>query len=172
MKSFRIAYFDMTQLFLLIALLTIFAESAWAQNPDLIQAAKKEGEVVVFGSLENDVAAAINKGFEAKHGIKTNYFRGSSTVIIDRITSEHRTGKMTSDVVYTTAEPMKFINKEKGLLARYVSPSAKDYDKKLIDDFFGPNYRSVIIGFVYNKSMIKPEDAPKSYEDIVNPKWK
>jgi iron(III) transport system substrate-binding protein len=41
-----------------------------------------------------------------------------------------------------------------------------------VDGFFGPNYRSVIIGFVYNKSMIKPEDAPKSYEDIVNPKWK
>jgi iron(III) transport system substrate-binding protein len=155
-----------------MALLTILAESACAQNPDLIPAAKKEGAVVVFGSLENDVAAAINKGFEAKHGIKTNYFRGSSTVIIDRITTEHRTGKMTSDVVYTTAEPRKFINKEKGLLARYVSPSAKDYDKKLIDDFFGPNYRSVIVGFVYNKSMIKPEDAPKSYDDIVNPKWK
>jgi iron(III) transport system substrate-binding protein len=172
MKSFRTAYFDITRLFLLMALLTILAESACAQNPDLIPAAKKEGAVVVFGSLENDVAAAINKGFEAKHGIKTNYFRGSSTVIIDRITTEHRTGKMTSDVVYTTAEPMKFINKEKGLLARYVSPSVKDYDKKLIDDFFGPNYRSVIIGFVYNKSMIKPEEAPKSYEDIVNPKWK
>jgi iron(III) transport system substrate-binding protein len=172
MKSCRTAYFAMTQLFLLLASLTIFAGPTCAQSADLIQAAKKEGEVVVFGSLENDVAAAINKGFEAKHGIKTNYFRGSSTVIIDRITTEHRTGKMSSDVVYTTAEPMKFINKEKGLLARYVSPSAKDYDKKLIDDFFGPNYRSVIIGFMYNKNMIKPEDAPKSYEDIVSPKWK
>ena len=172
MKSCRTAYFAVTQLFLLLASLTIFAGPTCAQNPDLIQAAKKEGEVVVFGSLENDVAAAINKGFEAKHGIKTNYFRGSSTVIIDRITTEHRTGKMSSDAVYTTAEPMKFINKEKGLLARYVSPSAKDYDKKLIDDFFGPNYRSVIIGFIYNKNMIKAEDAPKSYEDIVSPKWK
>ena len=168
----RACFVPIAQLLLFIALSTIYAESTSAQTPDLIQAAKKEGEVVVFGSLENDVAAAINNGFEAKHGIKTHYFRGSSTVIIDRITTEHRTGKMSSDVVYTTAEPMKFINKEKGLLARYVSPSAKNYDKKLIDDFFGPNYRSVIIGFVYNKSMIKPEDAPKSYDDIVNPKWK
>ncbi len=172
MKARQKASFAVVQLLLLLMLPAIFSERTYGQTADLIAAAKKEGEVTVFGSLENDVAAAINKGFEAKHGIKTNYFRGSSTVIIDRITSEHRTGKMTSDVVYTTAEPMKFINKEKGLLARYVSPSAKDYDKKLIDDFFGPNYRSVIIGFVYNTSMIKPEDAPKSYEDIVNPKWK
>jgi iron(III) transport system substrate-binding protein len=158
-----------------LALLLIsgcFSTLAFAQSPELIQAAKKEGEVVVFGSLENDVAAAINNGFEAKYGVKVKYFRGSSTVIIDRVTTEHRTGKISSDIVYTTSEPMKFINKEKGLLARYVSPSARNYDKKLIDDFFGPNYRSVIIGFVFNKSMIKPEDAPKTYEDIVNPKWK
>ena len=126
----------------------------------------------MFGTLENDIAGAVHKGFEAKYGIKTNYFRGSSTVIIDRVTSEHRTGKMSADAVFATAEPMKFINKEKGLLVRYVSPSAKDYNKQLVDGFFGPNYRSVIIGFLYNKSMIKPEDAPKSYEDIVNPKWK
>jgi iron(III) transport system substrate-binding protein len=172
MKGRQKTSVTVVQLLLLLMLPAIFIEPTDGQTADLIAAAKKEGEVTVFGSLENDVAAAINKGFEAKHGIKTNYFRGSSTVIIDRITSEHRTGKMTSDVVYTTAEPMKFINKEKGLLARYVSPSARDYDKKLIDDFFGPNYRSVIIGFVYNTSMIKPEDAPKSYEDIVSPKWK
>lgn len=160
--------------FALSAVLVVsqYGQIVLAQTPQLIQAAKKEAEVVVFGSLENDVAAAINNGFEAKYGIKPKYFRGSSTVMIDRITTEHRTGKMSSDIVFTTAEPMKFINKEKGLLARYESPSAKSYDKKLIDDFFGPNYRSVIVGFIYNKSMVKPEEAPRSYEDIVNPKWK
>jgi iron(III) transport system substrate-binding protein len=112
MKFSRRAYFSIAQLFLIVALLAAVIEPTYAQNPDLLQAAKKEGEIVVFGSLENDVAAAINKGFEVKHGIKTNYFRGSSTVIIDRITSEHRTGRMSSDAVFTTAEPMKFINKE------------------------------------------------------------
>src|SRR4029077_2628858 len=87
-------------------------QSAWTQSPELIQAAKKEGEVVVFGSLENDVASAINNGFEGKYGIKTRYFRGSSTVIIDRITTEHRTGKMSSHLLYTSAHPMKSTNKE------------------------------------------------------------
>jgi spermidine/putrescine-binding protein len=145
--------------------LAIPAERIGAQSADLNQA-KKEGEVAVFGTLENDIAAALHKGFEAKYGIKTNYFRGSSTVIIDRVTSEHRTGKMSADAVFATAEPMKFINKEKGLLVRYISPSARDYNKQLVDGFFGPNYRSVIIGFLYNKSMIKPEDAPKTYEDL------
>ena len=80
-------------------------------------------------------------------------------VIIDRITAEHRTGRMSADTVFATAEPMKFINKEKGLLDRYVSPSAKDYSKPLVDGFFGPNYRSGIIVFLYNKDMIKPGSA-------------
>ena len=145
---------------------------AGAQSRDLIQAGKKEGEVVLFGSLENDAAAAINNGFEAKYGVQTRYFRGSSPVIIDRVTTEHRTGKMSSDIVFTTSEPMGFIRKEKGLFTRYVSPSATNYDKKLIDDFFGPNYRSLIVGFIYNKSLVKPEEAPKSYEEMVDPKWK
>ena len=157
---------------LLIIFLAAFFHAAFAQSPDFLQAAKKEGEVVVFGSLENDDAAAINNGFEAKYGIKVKYFRGSSTVIIDRVTTEHRTGKTSFDIVYTTSEPMKFMDREKGLFARYVSASSRSYDKKLIDDFFGPNYRSVIVGFIYNKSMIKPEDAPKSYDEIVLPKWK
>ncbi len=75
------------RLFALLSIATCFSTPAFAQSPELIQAAKKEGEVVVFGSLENDVAAAINNGFEAKYGVKVKYFRGSSTVIIDRITT-------------------------------------------------------------------------------------
>jgi iron(III) transport system substrate-binding protein len=163
----RLCRFSLTLAFLLAA----FGQFAFGQSPELLPA-QKQGEVVVFGSLESDVAAAINNGFEAKYGIQVKYFRGSSTVIIDRVTTEHRTGKASFDIVHTTSEPMRLLNKEKGLFARYVSPSAKSYDKRLIDDFFGPNYRSVIIGFVFNKSMIKPEDVPKSYDDIVNPKWK
>ncbi len=160
------------QVLLCAVLLAFSGMPAYPQTKDLIAAARKEGEVDLFGSLENDVAAAINHAFETKYGIKTRYLRGSSPVIIDRILTEHRTGKMSSDIVFTTSEPMNFINREKGLFTQYLSPSSKSYDQRLIHKFFGPNYRSLIVGIVYNKSLIKPEEAPKSYEDLVHPKWK
>ena len=58
---------------------------------------------------------------------------------------------------------------KENLFQKYESPDAKDYPKDAVDPILGPGYRNVIIGVVYNKSGIKPEDAPKSLEDLVNP---
>src|SRR5258707_14452650 len=96
MKFRRRRCLDIAYSVFVMASLAISSERTCAQSADLIQAAKKEGEVVVFGTLENDVAAAGNKGFEAKYGIRTNYFRGSSTVIVDRGTSEDGNGKLST----------------------------------------------------------------------------
>ena len=58
------------------------------------------------------------------------------------------------------------------VFAKYESPSAADYPKSLIDPNLGPNYRTLLIGIVYNKNSIKPADAPKSFEDLVKPQFK
>jgi iron(III) transport system substrate-binding protein len=61
---------------------------------------------------------------------------------------------------------------KQGLFAKYASPTASDFPKEAIDPNLGPRYRNVVIGVVYNKSMISPADAPKSLEDLVNPKYR
>jgi iron(III) transport system substrate-binding protein len=61
---------------------------------------------------------------------------------------------------------------KQGIFAKYDSPTAKDFPKDAIDPNLGPRYRNVIIGVVYNKGAIKAADAPKSLEDLVNPKYK
>jgi iron(III) transport system substrate-binding protein len=55
---------------------------------------------------------------------------------------------------------------------KYESPTWSDFPKDAIDPVLGPRYRNVIIGVVYNKSGVKTEDAPKSLEELVNPKYK
>ena len=152
-------------------LATFSAAPVFSQSADLIAAAKKEGKVVVYGSLESDVADSAFKGVKSKIGIDVDYWRASATKVMDRGLSEFRAGKGVADVFLTNDNPMQIMFKE-GLFSKYDSPSAKDFPKDAIDPNLGPRYRNVIIGVVYNKDIIKPADAPKSLEDLVKPQYR
>jgi iron(III) transport system substrate-binding protein len=154
-------------------LLTVFF--GWApvsgQDAKLIDAAKKEGKVVVYGSLESDTTETIKSAFEKKTGIEVEYWRASATKVMDRALSEYRAGRPLFDVILTNDNPMQIMFKE-GIFANYNSPTAKDFPKDAIDPNLGPRYRNVIIGVIYNKSIIKPADAPKSLEDLLKPQYR
>jgi len=148
------------------------AASAFAQDAKLVEAAKKEGgKVTLYGSLENDTVDVISKAFRKKTGLEVDYWRASSTKIMDRVLGESRAGKPLSDVVSTNDAPMQIMQQE-GSFARYDSPSAKGFPKEVIDPNLGPRYRNVIIGIVYHKGVIKPQDAPKSLEDLLKPQFR
>ena len=154
-----------------LALLLLAAPLAFAQDAKLVDAAKNEGgKVVVYGSLEDDNMAAVAQAFQKKTGLQVEYWRASATKVLDRALSEYRAGKPLYDVIVTNDSPMQIMLKE-GIFAKYNSPSARDFPKEAIDPNLGPRYRNVIIGVVYNKSIIKPQDAPKSLEDLVRPQY-
>lgn len=142
-----------------------------AQDARLIEAAQKEGAVIGYTSVDQEIAKAQMDLFNSKYKLKGSFFRGNTTVVMDRAMAEFRAGKVTYDVVYTSNEAMRFL-KDQGLFAAYSSPLNKNFDKDVIDPFFGPRYRMVILGILYNHKLIKPEDAPKSYDDLLDPKWK
>jgi len=158
---------------LFLASLFFFAAlSAFSQDARLIQAAKKEGgKVVVYGSLEADTVEAIRKAFQKKTGIEMDYWRASATKVMDRALSEYRAGKPLFDAVTTITDAMEIVLKE-GIFAKYESPSAKGFQKEAIHPQLGPRYRDVIIGILYNTSMIKVADAPKSLKDLVTAKYR
>jgi len=154
-----------------VSLLFLVAQVS-GQEGSLVEAAKKEGgRVVVYGSMESSIAESIAKAFLRKTGLTVDYWRASSTKVMERALSEHRAGKPLSDVVLTIAGPMRIMQSE-GIFARYDSPTAKDYPKSAIDPVLGPNYRNLMIGIVYNKNAINPVDAPKSLEDLVKPQYR
>jgi iron(III) transport system substrate-binding protein len=157
--------------FAVVAVLSIAAPVP-AQDAKSIDAAKKEGgKVIVYSSMESSISDGIAAAFKKKTGLEMEYWRGSSTKVLDRALNEHRAGKPLFDVAITIADPMFLMQKE-GVFARYTSPAAADYPKSLIDPNLGPNYRTLLIGIVYNKDVIKPADAPKSFEDLVKPQYK
>ncbi len=158
----------------LIAILAITVAGGapvFSQVSQFTEAGKKEGKAVVYGSLESDSAGAIFNEFKKKTGIEIDYWRASATKVMDRALSEYRAGRPLFDIILTNDNPMQIMLKE-GIFAKYDSPSAKDFTKDSIDPNLGPRYRNVVIGVVYNKSMISAADAPKTLEDLVKPQYR
>ncbi|MBI2364811.1 MAG: hypothetical protein HYV01_07385, partial [Deltaproteobacteria bacterium] len=85
-------------------LAALVGADALAQQINL-DAAKKEGKVVIYGTVIPQVMRLIEKGFEAKHGIKTEYWRADATKVIDRVLTEWRAGKPGFDVVIGARGP-------------------------------------------------------------------
>jgi iron(III) transport system substrate-binding protein len=155
----------------LISVALFIASPVLAQSSNLVEAAKKEGgKVVVYGSLESDIMAAVIKAFEKKTGLDVEYWRASATQVMDRALSEYRAGKPLFDVVLTNTNPMRIMQQD-GIFARYQSPMEKDYPSDIIDPTLGPMYRHTVVGIIYNTSLIKPADAPKSLEDLLKPQY-
>ena len=142
-----------------------------AQSAKLLEAAKKEGKAVAYGSLESDNMDAVVQGFQKKTGITVEYWRASATKVMDRAMSEFRAGKPATDLIVINDNPLRLMQQQ-NYFQKYDSPTSKEFPKEAVDPFFGPRYRNVIIGIVYNTSVIKPADAPKSLEDLLKPQYK
>jgi iron(III) transport system substrate-binding protein len=149
-----------------------FATHAAAQDAKLIDAAKKEGgKIVIYGSLETPVVDGVIQAFRKKTGLAAEYWRASAMSVMNRAMTEYRAGKPLFDVVLNNSDPLVIMAQE-GMIAKYDSSTARKYPKEHIDARFGPITRYGIVGVVYHKGLVKPEDAPKTIEDLVNPKYK
>jgi iron(III) transport system substrate-binding protein len=159
---------------LLIALSVSLLSSyvAVAQDAKLIEAAKKEsGAIIAYGSLESNTVEPIIEAFKKKTGLRVEYWRASATKVMDRALGELRAGKSVFDVMVNNSGAIHVMKKE-GLFAKYVSPAANAFPKEVIDSQVGPVYRNTPVGIVYNKGIIQPADAPKSLEELLNPKYR
>jgi iron(III) transport system substrate-binding protein len=91
-------------------------------QPVNIEAAKKEGKVVVYGAQVPQAMEGLHKAFKAKYGIEVEYWRGSSTGVAERALSEFRAGKPGYDVVEGN-RGVQLIMRDEGLFTKYIPPS-------------------------------------------------
>ena len=144
---------------------------AYGQDEKLIAEAKKEGKVVVYGSMETNIFDDIQKAFEKKTGVTVEYWRASGATVLDRVISERQTGRQLYDVVINNAGPMEIMLKE-GIFTKYDSPLTKNFPVETVHPQLGPSYRTSVVGIIYNKTTFTPETAPKSLEDLLKPQFK
>lgn len=158
---------------LLVAAVTLMAlsKSASAQSGN-VEAGKKEGKVIVYGSVVPQAMKGLNGAFEAKYGIKVEYWRGDSTKVAERARTEWRAGKPGFDVVEAN-RGVQLIMKQEGLFQKFVPPSSESFPAKFKEpDGLITPWRVLPISILYNTELVKPNDVPKSYDDLLDPKWK
>jgi ABC-type Fe3+ transport system, periplasmic component len=156
---------------LLICIALNVSVLAFGQDSKLIDAAKKEGgKVVIYGSFEPDTLNLITTALQRRTGLQTEYWRAQDSQVMDRALGEYRTGKPLFDIILATDNPMRIMSRE-GILARYDSPSAKDFPKDALDPELGPRYRNFITGVIYNKEVLKA-DIPKTFDDLLKPQFR
>ena len=158
---------------ILVAFLSVLlaVSTLWAQSAQLLEAAKKDGKAVIYGSLEGDTMEAILQGFKKKTGVDAEYWRASATKVMDRAMTEFRAGKPVADAIVAADNVMRLMQKD-GFFQKYDSPTNNDFPKDVLDPNLGPRYRNVVVGVVYNKAALKQNEYPKSLDDLAKPQYK
>ena len=151
------------------------APPASAVTPALVEAAKKEGKVVWYTSVDLPLAEKIGKSFEAKYpGIAVRVERSGAERVFQRIGQEYGSNIHAVDVANSSDAAHFIVWKNKGMLEPYVPEDvAKFYpvEHKDADGNFA-SFRVWLCIIAYNTNLVKKEEAPKSYADLLDAKWK
>jgi iron(III) transport system substrate-binding protein len=143
-------------------------------TPALIQAATKEGQVIYYTSTDLPVAEKIAKAFEVKYpGIAARVERTGAERVFQRIGQEYSSNIHAVDVVNSSDAAHFIVWKRDGILAPYVPEDVAKYptEHRDVDGQFA-SFRVWLSIIAYNSSLVKPEDAPKSFGDLLEAKWK
>jgi iron(III) transport system substrate-binding protein len=150
------------------------APAAEPVTPAMIEAAKKEGTVTYYTAMDLSVAEPMAKAFEAKYpGITVKVERTGAERLFNRIAQEAASKIYRVDVVNSSDAAHFLPWKRDGWLAPFVSEAmARDLPAEMVDpDGMYCNQRTHLSAIAYNTSLIKPEDAPKGFIDLLDPKY-
>jgi iron(III) transport system substrate-binding protein len=152
--------------------LTLPASLRAATQDAMIEAAKREGEVVYYASMNLAEANAIIAEFEKRYPfIKVKLNRTGSEKLLSKVLTEHRVKKLSADVIQTVEFSMHLFQRS-GVLAQYTPQSNAQYPADFKEDGFWTTvyYNPYVIA--YNTKLVPKQTAPRRYEDLLDPKLK
>src|SRR5712692_7231479 len=137
----------------------------------VLEGGKKEREVVVYTSLNLKDSVPIVEVFERKYGVKVQLWRSSSEKVLQRAIAEARAGRFACDILETNGPEMEAMHREQ-LLEEFYSPHFKDLPPAAF-----PKHRHYVADrfnfftIAYNTKLVKPEEVPNSYQDLLQPRF-
>src|SRR5262245_2807650 len=138
----------------------------------LAERAKQEGPVLFYSTMTVQDGKLLGAAFERKYGLKAVHWRGSAEKIVQRALTEARASRYDVDVIETSVHRMEVLRRE-GLLEDFHTPAfaelspaafARDHRQYVADRF-----AFFVLG--YNTKLVKPDEVPASYEDLLHPRW-
>ena len=138
----------------------------------LQEGAKKEGPLAIYTSAQSDDMGALVAGFEKKYGQKTTTWRAGSEKVLQRAVTEARGNRHTVDIIETNGPEMESMSREKILVA-VKSP----FLSQLIPQALRPHGEWVgtrlnVFVQAYNTNLVKKEEVPKTWDELLHPRWK
>src|SRR5262249_22047151 len=133
--------------------------------------AKREGTLVLYSTMTLEDANPLLAAFEKKYGIRVNMWRAVNQKLVQRALAEARAGQHGVDVYEGSGPGLEILHREE-LLEKFYSPAFADIPPQAFPrhGYYAPdNLLFTVMG--YNTRLVKPEDVPRSYEDLLQPKW-
>jgi iron(III) transport system substrate-binding protein len=142
-------------------------------TPELIAAAIREGKLVFYTSIEAEVAEKLGKAFSAKYpGVAVQVERTGSERIFQRVDQEYASNIHAVDAFEANDVTHLLYWKQQGWLAAYVPEDVARWPASARDaDGFFAASRATLSVMGYNTRLVTPDEAPKSYADLLAPKW-
>src|SRR3954464_38711 len=138
----------------------------------IVAAAKKEGTLTLYTTFAEKDQPALIKPFESKYGVKVNIWRAGTDKVLQRTVTEAAARRYEVDVIHFGTPEMEALSREK-IVQAGASPAHKDLLPGSVAAHreWAATLLSVWVQ-VYNTNLIKKADLPKSYADLLDPKWK
>ena len=151
----------------------VLSTQARAADPDTIAQAKKEGHVVWYTTLiANQVVEPLKAAFEKKYpGVTLDYARGDEQPNAVKLLNEARAGRVQADI-YDGLTIMAGLSRA-GLVSPFAIPNESAYPAATrASDSTWHALLLFVFAMGYNSNLVSAADAPKTYQDLLDPKWK
>jgi iron(III) transport system substrate-binding protein len=139
----------------------------------ILAGAKREGKVAFYsGMIENQALRPITDAFKKKYPfIAVEYWRGDSRALVQKALTERRAGRVMGDVLESTGGAEALM--KAGAVEPFYSPSAAGFPKNYVDpNGYWAASRLDYFGMAYNTRQVSAAEVPKTYEQLLDPKWK
>ncbi|BAL22815.1 ABC transporter substrate-binding protein [Azoarcus sp. KH32C] len=139
-----------------------------ADYSKIVDAAKKEGKVVVYGATDTNAVAPLMKDFQALYpGVTVEYSDMNTTEVYNRVISEQAAGAGSADVVWSSSMDLQVKLVGDGYALTYASPEIPKLPDWSVwkNEAYGITYEPIV--FAYNKRLLKPEEVPQSHAELV-----